>query len=152
MDLSPTMLPHPADRPELYDDTPAKRAVAWCLDTLVIGAATVVSVVFLLIPTFGLALLLSPLVWAVIGFFYRTLTLSRGSATWGMRLMSVEIRHPDGGRLDFGAALAHTALYYVAWAVMPLQLLSALMMAGTARKQGLGDHILGTAAVNHDAR
>lgn len=152
MDLATTALPHPEERPELYDDTPTKRAVAWCLDTLVIGAATALAVVVLLIPTLTLSLWLAPLVWATVGFCYRTATLARGSATWGMRLMSMEIRHPDGGRLDFGAALAHTGLYYAAWAVTPLQAVSALMMAGTPRRQGLGDHILGTAAVNHDGR
>ena len=150
MDLAPSALPHPSERPELYDDTPLKRALAWCLDSIVIGTGTVAAVVLLLVPTFAISLLLAPLIWAAVGFSYRTLTLSRGSATWGMRLMSIEIRHPDGDRLDFGTALAHTALYYVAWAVMPLQAISALMMAGTPRRQGLGDHLLGTAAVNHD--
>ena len=150
MHLDPATLPDPVERPELYDDTPLKRAVAWCLDLVVIAGATTVCVVVLLLPTLLTSILLAPAIWLAVGFAYRVATLARGSATWGMRLMSLEIRERDGGRLEFGTALGHTALYYCAMAVLPLQLLSGVMMAGTPRRQGLGDHLLGTAAVNHD--
>lgn len=150
--LRDTALPDPAHRPELYDDTPTKRALAWMVDMAVVATATVVATLLLILPTLGVAILAMPLIWIAIDFAYRCATLARGSATWGMRLFAVELRDHDDRPLDFGTALAHTALYLVAMAALPLQVLSAVMMLGTPRRQGLGDHLLGTAAVNHRAR
>ena len=141
-------LPDPASHPEVYDDVPGKRVLAWLVDAALIGAANVV-LLPLLIPT---AFLLSPLVFLAVGFAYRTATLARGSATWGMRLMALGIRDAEGRPLDHGTAAAHTALYYVALVLLPLQILSAGLMAASPRRQGLGDLLLGTAAVNHAER
>ena len=144
MDLTMTRLPDPAVRPEVYDDTPTKRALAWVVDLAVIGAATALTIPLTLFA----ALFVLPIVWLTVGFAYRAATLARGGATWGMRLMSIGLRDRRGERPDFGTALAHTALYYVAMAMFPAQILSAGLMAATPRRQGLGDHILGTAVVN----
>lgn len=144
MDIARRGLPDPAVRPEIYDDTPAKRAFAWLIDTGLIALATAVTIPLSLFT----ALFMLPIVWIAIGGAYRTVTLARGSATWGMRLMSIEIRDHGGERLDFGSALAHTALYYAAMGLLPLQILSGALMLGTPRRQGIGDHLLGTAAVN----
>ena len=148
MDLATHRLPDPAIHPEIYDDTPSKRAFAWVVDVLVIGAGTLATIPLTLFAS----LFVLPLVWLAVGFAYRTATLARGSATWGMRLMAVEIRDREGRPLDLGTAVAHTALYYGAWAAMPLQIVSAGLMAASPRRQGLGDHLLGTAAVNHAHR
>ena len=142
--LSPTMLPDPDLRPELYDDTPSKRAMAWVVDVVITSAATLIVIPF----TAFTGLFFLPLLYAVVGFCYRWATLARGSATWGMRLMSIEIRRADGEHLDAGTAWLHTAGYALSWIAAPVQIVSAAMMCGTPRRQGLTDLVLGTAAVN----
>ena len=88
---------------------------------------------------------------AVVGFMYRVITLATGAATWGMRIMAIEIRDPHGAQLDLGQAFLHTVGYTVSWAVMPLQLISMVLMATSNRGQGLTDVVLGTAAINRKA-
>lgn len=144
MDLVTRGLPDPALSPDLYDHTPTKRALAWVVDTLVIALGVLATIPL----TLFVSLFFLPVTWLALGFAYRTATLARGSATWGMRLLAIELRDFEGRRLDFGTALAHTALYYVAMAMLPAQILSAMLMVGTPRRQGLGDHLLGTAALN----
>ena len=148
MDLARSRLPDPADLPEVYDDTPTKRALAWCLDLCVIGLGTALVTLVTIPLTLFLSLLAVPLTWLAVGFAYRAGTIAGGRATWGMRLMSIELRDRRGAPPDLGTALAHTALYYGAMALFPAQIVSALMMVGTPRKQGLGDLLLGTAVVN----
>jgi uncharacterized RDD family membrane protein YckC len=144
MDLTARRLPDPALCPDLYDHTPAKRALAWVVDTAVIALGVAATVLL----TFFVSLFFLPVIWIAVGFAYRAATLARGSATWGMRLLAIEIRDSEGRRLDLGTALAHTTLYYVAMAMLPVQILSAGLMVATPRRQGLGDHLLGTAALN----
>ena len=148
MEMTASRLPDPAVHPEIYDDTPIKRAVAWVIDLGVIGAATVAITLVTIPLTLFLSLLAMPAIWLAVGFCYRAATLARGAATWGMRLMSIELRDAWGGRPDAGTALAHTALYYGAMALFPAQIVSAALMLATPRRQGLGDHVLGTAVVN----
>ena len=143
-DISFSRLPDPVNSPEIYDHTPTKRALAWLVDLAVIGGATTLVVMVTMLT----ALLVLPFVWLAIGFAYRAVTIARGSATWGMRLLAVELRNRRGGRLEPVEAVAHTAVYYAAMAVAPLQILSAALMLTTPRRMGLGDHLLGTAAVN----
>ena len=144
MDLAVTRLPDPTARRDIYDDTPTKRALAWVVDLAVIALATLATVPLTLFAS----LFVLPMVWLAIGFAYRTATLARGGATWGMRLMSIELRDARGARPDAGTALAHTGLYYGAMAVLPVQILSMGLMVATPRRQGIGDHLLGTAVVN----
>lgn len=141
-------LPDPDAHPEIYDDTPTKRLVAWLVDVAVTGALFVVTLPVTLVLIVGSLFTLTPVIWVTLSLAYRTATLSRGSATWGMRLMSIELRTHDGSRLDVGTTFAHTLLYLAAFAVFPLQVLSGAAMIGTPRRQGLGDLMLGTAAVN----
>jgi len=84
----------------------------------------------------------------VLGFAYRTVTIARGSATWGMRLMSIELRTADDAPLDLSAAALHTLGYTVSLALPLLQVISVVMMLGTARRQGLTDMVLGTVCLN----
>jgi uncharacterized RDD family membrane protein YckC len=89
-----------------------------------------------------------PFLVAVVSFAYRVVTISRASATLGMRMMGIEFRTSKGERFDLGMAFLHTALFTV-WSSMGLpQLVSVVLMLTTARKQGLSDVILGTAAIN----
>lgn len=137
-------LPDPMSHPEIYEDVPTKRFIAWVVDTILIG---VIVAVLTLLSIFT-ALFILPLVWMVVSFIYRWTTLAGRSATPGMRLASVELRRKDGTRFDGITALLHTAGYVFSVVTFPLQLISIVMMLTTARKQGLTDVFLGTAAIN----
>ena len=137
-------LPDPDTDPALYEDVPTKRLFAWVVDVIIIALLTAIVVPFTLFTAFFFL----PVLYAVISFLYRWVSLSRRSATPGMRLMSIELRDRMGERFDAGQALLHTIGYFVSVAVFPLQLVSIALMLISARRQGLTDHVLGTAALN----
>lgn len=137
-------LPHPETQPEFFEDVVSKRLMAWIVDVVLISAMTAVLTVFSLFT----ALFVLPLVFALVGFIYRWIGLTRHSATVGMRLMSVEFRKADGEDFDSSTAFLHTAGYYASVAVFPAQLVSIVMMLMSERRQGLTDTVLGTALLN----
>ena len=142
-----TGVPDPELQPEFYADIPVKRLIAWVIDTIIIAILAV-----LLIPfTAFVGLFVFPLLMLAAGFVYRWFTLSRGSATWGMRMVAIEIRTGDGHLLDSQTAAAHTLIYTVAVTSLFLQLVSIGLILGSARRQSLGDHVLGTVALNRAA-
>ena len=137
-------LPDPVHEARFYDGVPFRRAMAWVIDILIIGLTSL-----LLLPlTLFIAVFFLPAFAAVIGFLYRWFTISGGSATWGMRMMGIELRQADGSYMTSGAALMHTIGYVASMAVFPLQLVSIALMLIGDRKQGLTDNVLGTAAIN----
>tara|TARA_R110002167_G_C12706454_1_gene654746 strand:- start:23324 stop:23770 length:447 start_codon:yes stop_codon:yes gene_type:complete len=144
MSAHPLGLPDPVTKPDFYDGILFKRAAAWVIDVVLI-----VLLGLLVLPfTAFTGVFFFPVLILVVGFVYRWFTLSGNSATWGIRMMGMELRDRDGLRLQSGTALAHTFGYTVSVAMAPLQLISILMMICSARKQGLTDHLLGTAALN----
>jgi uncharacterized RDD family membrane protein YckC len=137
-------LPDPLAEPQFYAGVSAKRLIAWIIDAIFIGALC-----FLILPfTAFTALFFLPLLWLVTGFLYRWATIASSSATWGMRLMSIELREADGLRLSGTTALLHTLGYSVSVGVAPLQLISVIVMVTLGRGQGLTDLALGTAMIN----
>jgi uncharacterized RDD family membrane protein YckC len=141
-DNAPQSPPHDADR---YAGVALKRGVAWVIDVVLIAVLCTLILPF----TAFTGVFFFPFLMLVVGFIYRWFTIAGGSATWGMRMMGVQLRDHTGARLSSGTALAHTLGYSVSVALPPLQLISVLMMLVTARGQGLTDHLLGTVAVNH---
>lgn len=139
-----THLPDPDLRPDFYQGVTAKRLVAWLVDMAAIGVLSALALPF----TAFTGIFFFPLLMLVVGFFYRWFSISSNSATPGMWLMAIELREADGLRLTSGTAFLHTAGYTLSVAMAPLQLVSILLMIVTARKQGLTDHVLGTAALN----
>ena len=137
-------LPDPEARPEFYDGVALKRAAAWFIDAVVIALLTGLAIVF----SAFIAAFFLPATVLIVSFLYRWLTISGGSATLGMRVMSVEFRTRDGQRFDGTTAFLHTLGYTVSVAVFPAQLVSMVLMAISERGQGLTDHILGTTALN----
>lgn len=136
--------PDPDTHPEFYDGIPMKRLLAWVVDMIVI-----IGLCLLVLPfTAFTGIFFFPVLMLLVGFFYRVITLTTGSATWGMRLMGMELRDLRDRPFDFGTALLHTLGYSVSWAMAPLQLISVVLMCVTERKQGLSDMVLGTVAVN----
>lgn len=140
-------LPDPQRLPEFYDGVLAKRFFAWIVDVVLVFLLCVAVLPF----TAFLGLFVFPALMLAVGFLYRWATIAARSATWGMRLMAIELRDGDGLRLTGQAALMHTLGYTVSIAVAPLQLISILLMLLTGRRQGLTDHVLGTAAINRPA-
>jgi len=140
-------LPDPDLKPEFYADVPTKRLLAWFVDSVIILLLCLLVLPF----TAFTGLLFFPLLYLVLGFAYRTITLAGGSATLGMRLMAIEIRTHNGGRLDLPMAALHTLGYSISISMVPVQVISAVLMLTTPRAQGLSDMVLGTAAVNRAA-
>ncbi|MCL4189930.1 MAG: RDD family protein [Rhodobacteraceae bacterium] len=140
-------LPDPELQAAFYAGVPAKRLLAWLIDALAIGVLVLVALPF----TVFIGIFFLPVMFLVLGFAYRLVTIAGASATPGMRLMAIEFRDRGGRRFDGGTALAHTLLFTLACAIAPLQLVSAVMMATSARGQGLGDMLLGTTAINRAA-
>ncbi len=140
-------LPDPDRQPQFYDAVPAKRLIAWVVDTLLVVVLCVLIVPF----TAFTALFFLPFLFAVLNFIYRVATLASGSATLGMRFAAIEFRTAAGERFDTGTAVLHTCGYILSFMVPILQVISVIMMLTTARGQGLTDTVIGTVALNRRA-
>ncbi len=139
-----TQLPDPDTQPQFYDGVAIKRLLAWIVDTVLIVLVAIAILPF----TAFTGVFFFPFLLLVVGFMYRTITLASGSATWGMRLFSIEFRTMHAERFDLGTAFAHTLGYSISIAMFPAQAVSIILMLTTARGQGLTDHVLGTVAMN----
>ena len=124
---------------------PGAPAFIYARPDIVEGIALLVPVV---VMTAFVGLFFLPFLFFVTGFIYRVATITGRSATWGMRLMSIEFRDSRGEHFDFSQAFMHTLGYTVSMAIFPLQLISIAMMFLTERGQGLTDMLLGTVAIN----
>lgn len=141
------MTPDPDMQPQFYEGVPTKRLLAWVLDTVIIAGLTLLTIPF----TFFISLFFLPLVFMVLGFAYRVVTLSRGSATWGMRMMAIELRDSDDEPFDQSQAFLHTLGYSLSVMIAPLQLISVVLMLSSERRQGLTDLAMRTVALNRRA-
>ena len=141
-------LPDPDRDPQFYEGVPTRRFFAWVIDLLLILLVGGPLAVAFGLATLGFGFALFPLVVAGFGFFYRVATITRGSATWGMRFAGIELRRGDGSRFAFMTAVLHTAIYTVAFSVVVLQALSCLTILFSRYRQGLNDLVLGTTAIN----
>lgn len=137
-------LPDPDRQPEFYSSVPTKRLFAWVIDTFIVLMMCILAV---LLTAFVGAFFFG-LLWLILSFCYRVVSIANGSATWGMRFVGIELRTADGNRFDLPMALAHTTGYTVSIALPILQVISIVMMLTSARGQGLTDAFLGTVALN----
>ena len=144
-------LPDPERDRQFYEAVQSRRLAAWVIDLFVILLAGVPVALVFGLATFGFGFALFPLVVAGVGFVYRTLTIAERSATWGMRVMGIELRRHDGTRFDLTTAALHTAIYSVAISIVVLQAVSCISMLSTRYGQGLPDVILRTTAINRPA-
>lgn len=144
-------LPDPDRESRFYAGVPSRRLAAWVADVIVtLGIGVPLALVFGLM-TLGFGLALFPLILLGVGFVYRVATIASGSATWGMRLMGIELRRQDGTRFDLTAAFLHTALYTFCIGMMILQVASIVGMLGTRYGQGLPDLVLRSTMINRPA-
>ncbi|NOC44381.1 RDD family protein [Ruegeria sp. HKCCD7559] len=140
-------LPDPDTQPDFYRSVTSKRFVAWLFDIAFISLLCTVAILL----SAGLGLFFLAVIYAVISFVYRVVTITNGSATLGMRFMGIELRDAFGERMDMGKAIAHTAGYFVSMAFAVIQIISVIMMMTSARGQGLTDSFLGTVMINRRA-
>jgi uncharacterized RDD family membrane protein YckC len=141
-------LPDPERDRQFYEGVPSRRLVAWIVDVLAVIAMSIVVIPVVGLLTLGLAFFVAPLIFMALSFVYRTATLASRSATWGMRLMGIELRRADGTRFDLAYAAAHTALYTACIAMTPLQVGSIVTVLATRYQQTLPDLVLRTTAIN----
>jgi uncharacterized RDD family membrane protein YckC len=140
-------LPDPERQSAFYEGVTVKRGIAWVIDFVI----TMVLVVPMLIFTAGLGIFFLPVLFFLVGFAYRVLTIASGSATWGMRIMAIELRNAFGERLDLTQAFLHTLGYTISLSVPVIQVASVICMFVTERGQGLTDMALSTVALNRRA-
>lgn len=140
-------LPDPQRDAQFYDGVPQRRLIAWLIDTMITGLASLV----VLVGTFGLAMFIMPLVWVALAGAYRFVTIRASSSTIGMRMAAIELRDRQGHRFDATTAALHTGLYIIANILFPLQILSCFLMYTSRYGQGLHDMVLGTTAINTPA-
>lgn len=144
MTANRSALPDPFQQPEFYAGVLPKRAIAWIMDVILITVLSFIAGIL----TLSLAWFLWPITFVVIGFLYRTATLASGSATWGMRLMGIELRDIAGERFTGMTSLIHVVGYYASMAFVLPAVASIAAMFITDKRQSLVDLILGTAAIN----
>jgi uncharacterized RDD family membrane protein YckC len=143
-----TQLPDPITQSGFYANVPAKRLLAWIFD----GVFVLILCLLVLPFTAFIGLFFLPLLWLVISFAYRTITIANGSATWGMRIASIELRNSAGARLNLNEAALHTLGYSISIAFFLIQVVSIVLMCASLRGQSLTDHVLGTVMLNRQTR
>lgn len=139
-----TRLPDPEIEPTFYQGVLVKRGMAWVVDIVIITVLTTIAGIL----TLSVGFFLWPLFFLAIGALYRFATLASGSATWGMRLVGIELRGHDCGRFGPVEAVLHVSGYYASVFFVLPAIASVAAMAATGRRQGLTDLILGSAAIN----
>ena len=147
-DTTTSSLPDPTLYPGYYAGVMTKRFFAWLVDIALIALITSV---FASLPLF-LGWFFWPLLFALVSFAYRTITLSRSSATLGMRVFNIELRNNAAEKLESSEAVVHTVAYMISMTFFFPQLISVLMMLLNDRGQGLNDMLAGVTAINKPSR
>ncbi len=134
--------------PQLFEGVAFKRLLAWVIDVIIAFIIAAVLVPF----TAFVAVFVWPLFFSVISFLYRALTLGLGGATWGMRIMSIELRRDTGEQIDGITAILHTLGLIFSFMIPIIQLISIVLMATGAKGKSLTDMALGTVMINRAQR
>ncbi|WP_333830886.1 RDD family protein [Pararhodobacter sp.] len=137
-------LPDPGLEPELYRDLILKRFVAWVVDLVI----TFLIVAVIVVLTVFIGLFFLPFLWIAVSVTYRTVMLANYSATPGMMLSAICLRHLDGRRPEPMTCLWHAVLFSGTMATVVGQIISVGLMLVTPYRQGLNDVILRTTMIN----
>ena len=147
----------PIARPELFDGVLSRRIFAFMIDVIIIGLPVVAASIFIFIlgiVTLGLGFILFwplhalTMIWALL--YYGFTMGGPSSATFGMRMMDLEIRTWYGAPCTFVLGAVHGAFYWLSVTILtPLILLLGLF---TSRRQLLHDLVLGTVVINNAER
>ncbi|MBX3514995.1 MAG: RDD family protein [Xanthobacteraceae bacterium] len=147
----------PVTQPELFEGVLSRRIVAFLIDATIVLVPVVILSFFMLIFAvvtlgFGAVVfgLLGPItmIWAVL---YVGLTLgSPHSATYGMRMMGLQMRTWYGAPMYFLLGAVHALFFWVlSSALTPLILIVALF---NSRRRTLHDYLTGSVMINDEAR
>lgn len=155
--FAPDAQPHafdPVTHPELFDAVLGRRMVAFLIDAAIIFALTIGVYGLLLIGgvfTLGLTWLLFGVAFPAVALGYNAFTLSRPvSATFGMRMVDLEMRTWYGAPMYALLAAFHALLFYFTVTLLtPLVLILPLF---NERKRCLHDYLAGTVVINNEAR
>lgn len=136
-----------------FEEVAVRRVIAYVIDVVIVGllmAAVMLAGVALTVLTLGLAGPLLGLVsFAVILVGYTTLLVGGPrSATFGMRLLGIEVRRLDGGRPDYLLAGVSVLLFYVLHIASSWLLL--LVALFNRRRRLVHDFLCGTVVVRAD--
>lgn len=141
----------PLANPTLYDGVRTRRVCAYMVDFGFIVAICVVLfflLIFAGVLTFGL---LWPLIPAVVGIvpigvlYHMVMVGGRASATPGMRLFNIEVRHFNGGRADYFQAFVMAVLFYATIPITGFLILAVSLF--DARSRTLHDMLSGAVVV-----
>lgn len=147
----PMGIPDPTRDPQFYQGVPARRFVAFLIDTAIIFGlwfmGAVIAAIFVAL-TAGLAAPLLALIMTGTGFIYRWLLLQQRSATLGMMVTGIELCDRDGQPLDGVTAALHTLGFYMTLFFLPLAVIGWIMMTGAPERRLLHDLPFGTVAIN----
>jgi len=158
--MSIDIKPHaydPATQPELFEGVLARRVVAFIVDFVIISIPVVLAAMFIFafgIVTLGLGFALywllptATVIWAIV-YFGATLG-GPASATFGMRVMDLEMRTWYGAPAYFVLGAVHAiAFWFTVSFFTPFVLLVAFF---NERSRLLHDIMLGTVIINNTAR
>jgi uncharacterized RDD family membrane protein YckC len=139
--------PDPLDRPELYDGLLWRRSLAFLVDASLLFAAIMVFWMFNVL-TFLLLTGIILFLWAAPLFIlYDTVTVGgSAAATFGMRLLGLQVRAWDGSRPCYLHAFIASALF---WFLVPLTSCLILLVAPFSdRRRHVHDMLSGTVVIN----
>ena len=149
--LRPTGTARPVVTRDPFREVLSRRIFAYLLDLIFIALiGAVLSSLFTLLTIVSLGLLgVLFFVLPAVGVLYGAATIGGPrSATWGMRLMSIQVLRTDGGRPDFVQALIFSLLFYATIALTSwLILLVALV---TPRNRAVHDLLSGLIVIRSD--
>jgi uncharacterized RDD family membrane protein YckC len=140
--------PDPVARPDYFDGVVLRRSVGYLIDCVILfllGLVLTVALSIFGIITFGLGFHLFPLL-SIVPIAYSTLLIGGpDSATFGMRLMDVQVRSWSGERPNMIQALVMTLLFYGTIAIT--WFFGLLVIFFNARRRAAHDFLAGTVVV-----
>ena len=140
--------PDPVARPDYFDGVVLRRSIGYLIDCVILfllGLVLTVALSIFGIITFGLGFHLFPLL-SIVPIAYSTLLIGGpDSATFGMRLMDVQVRSWSGERPNMVQALVMTVLFYGTIAIT--WFFGLLVVFFNARRRAVHDFLAGTVVV-----
>ena len=140
--------PDPLARPDYFDGVVLRRSIGYLIDCAILfllGLVLTIALSIFGIVTFGLGFHLFPLL-SIVPIAYSTLLIGGAdSATFGMRLMDVEVRSWSGERPNLVQALVMTLLFYGTIAIT--WLFGLLVVFFNLRRRTVHDFLAGTVVV-----
>ncbi len=140
----------PLHHPEYYESIIFRRVSAYILDAVIIGiliGLASFSLGLLGVVTFGATWGIMGLVLFLIPFAYHTLLIGGSmSATFGMRVMNLEVRNWMGGHPEYVQAAIQTFLFYGSIALTAWLILLIAFFSDSRRC--LHDLFSGTVVIN----